>query len=99
MENNIKSPNPVNIIKNILIFTLAMIPLVFGLNYGINDNDTLFNRISIIVLALAGSCILGGFIGEAKKDHGSGILVGLGFLLAILSMGIYFLGCILIFLG
>jgi hypothetical protein len=55
--------------------------------------------ISIIVLGMAFSFILIGFMSNSKKTHDSSILVGIGLLLSGISMGVYFLGSIIIFLG
>ena len=99
MENNIKSISPLTIIKNIIVFSLCTIPLIAGLAYGITQKETMSNIISIIVLGMAVTFILMGFMGGNKKNYDGSILAGIGLLLSVVSMGVYFFGSILIFLG
>jgi hypothetical protein len=88
-----------NIIKKSIGFSIGIIPFVAALIHGLTEKDTISNMISIIVLGMAFSFILIGFMSNSKKTHDSSILVGIGLLLSGISMGVYFLGSIIIFLG
>lgn len=102
MENNIQTNKAlilIKAIKNLFLLLISIIPVGFSLYLGFTESDTILNMISSILLGMAASSIILGLIDEFKRNYDSGILVGIGLCLSILSGVFYFGNSILTMFG
>lgn len=98
MKTDIKINKFKTIIKTICMLSVGVASFLWGLHYTIAQSDGYISMLTGGLLSLSASLILMGFM-HKPKEHGGGILAGMGFFAAIGSGIVYFGSSIFYMMG